>query len=540
MAANDPDRVRYRAPSFKLEFAGDHQVKEAIRDSMARMKQKMKELHKVHATNTDIINTALQYWLDNHDNQQRDFTGNYVDAEKASVDQPLFLCATQSAKNLIQQTTQHNRLCNSQLDIRDTAMSGHVGILIVQCNAGHTFRWMSSPYTPDQKFLANVRLQHGIITSGIRYTQYESIMQAIGMGILSHTIFDATTNIYAPIVVGLTKESTEEALLEEIAEGFHPDRELDIAPDGGINGGITIVTDARHGWRKNANDCDVVAIGHLTHKVVKTVHVTKEDDPCSQRHEMYGTRKLYEYFDACLGGDGVHIKCHGHDCHQPVNKYIREERRGTIGQNDTWHAGKNILKLTKSVTSGAQRSEGITWHAELSDKVPATKTAVQYAIRNCNKNPETLRQNIDNIPRHFQNIHDNCNPQSRCRTQPNYQPSKLLIRDPVALRLFTNALRKSVVYKHPEAYVYAIDTYFVESYNNVLNVYHDKRICFGNTQYEMRTNLTTLDWNENANRPHTSIWQPPLGVGKPKKNLVPKTTAFKSNIWRRFIDTIYQ
>lgn len=40
--------------------------------------------------------------------------------------------------------------------------------------------------------------------------------------------------------------------------------------------GIKIVTDARHGWRKNAKDIfSVVAIRENSHKVIDCVHVTK-------------------------------------------------------------------------------------------------------------------------------------------------------------------------------------------------------------------------------------------------------------------------
>jgi hypothetical protein len=62
------------------------------------------------------------------------------------------------------------------------------------------------------------------------------------------------------------------------------------------NGGaISILTDARHGGRRNAKDTNVVFIGHETHKVLKEQHVTKEDDECTQRHELLGIKKLYSY-----------------------------------------------------------------------------------------------------------------------------------------------------------------------------------------------------------------------------------------------------
>lgn len=61
--------------------------------------------------------------------------------------------------------------------------------------------------------------------------------------------------------------------------------------------GITIMTDARHGWRKNAKDSSIVAIGEKTHRVIKSEHVTKQDDHVSQRHEKIGTERIYEFLD---------------------------------------------------------------------------------------------------------------------------------------------------------------------------------------------------------------------------------------------------
>ena len=59
---------------------------------------------------------------------------------------------------------------------------------------------------------------------------------------------------------------------------------------------IDIMTDARHGWRKNATDSSVVAIGENTHKVLQCVHITKIDGIVTQRHETKGTEKIYQYF----------------------------------------------------------------------------------------------------------------------------------------------------------------------------------------------------------------------------------------------------
>ena len=53
------------------------------------------------------------------------------------------------------------------------------------------------------------------------------------------------------------------------------------------------MTDARHGWRKDARHSDVVAIGFHTINVIGLEVVTKDDNPVSQRRETLGIKKKY-------------------------------------------------------------------------------------------------------------------------------------------------------------------------------------------------------------------------------------------------------
>jgi hypothetical protein len=71
-----------------------------------------------------------------------------------------------------------------------------------------------------------------------------------------------------------------------------------------------------------------------------------------------------------------------------------------------------------------------------------------------------------------------------------------------------NAILSSNIYKHPEDYVYGRDTFYVESFNNVINVYQNKRIAFRDEQYNTRNNLAVCHWNENVDREHTSVSNP--------------------------------
>lgn len=53
--------------------------------------------------------------------------------------------------------------------------------------------------------------------------------------------------------------------------------------------GVDIITNARHGQRKNAMDTGVVAVEEMSHKILNCMHITTADDSVTQRHEKAGT-----------------------------------------------------------------------------------------------------------------------------------------------------------------------------------------------------------------------------------------------------------
>jgi hypothetical protein len=100
-----------------------------------------------------------------------------------------------------------------------------------------------------------------------------------------------------------------------------------------------------------------------------------------------------------------------------------------------------------------------------------------------------------------------CHPTSRCKTDKNYEASRIVITSSKAKKLLDSVIRRSTIYKAPGDYVSAKDTFYVESFNNVINIFQDKRISFSGEQYKFRLNLAVLHWNENVDRKYTSIWQ---------------------------------
>ena len=165
-----------------------------------------------------------------------------------------------------------------------------------------------------------------------------------------------------------------------------------------------------------------------------------------------------------------------------VNKFVNQRNKGTVSTNDTWHTTKYLAKEVKKVTTGPNYQEGKTWHPELSNKAGSVKT-------------EKLKLNILNITQHYKNNHQYCHETSRCKTDQNCIPSKTNLCDPKAEALLGKVLMRTQIYKSPQDLIYCMDTYYVESFNNALLQYHDKRINFSREVYQLRTNLAVLDWN---------------------------------------------
>jgi len=109
--------------------------------------------------------------------------------------------------------------------------------------------------------------------------------------------------------------------------------------------------------------------------------------------------------------------------------------------------------------------------------------------------------------------------------------------------LLDSVIRRSTIYKTPEDYVLAKDTFYVESFNNVMNIFQNKRICFSEEQYKFRSNLAVLHWNENVDRKYTSIWKsrnPNAPTSQRGKKVYKKLTYnYRKNIWKNYIASFY-
>lgn len=517
-----PGSARKRASSFKLELPGDDAVSTSIREKIKIVKDIFRG-RKERVNYSDIISRALDALI--HSEGSESTTRATLPPQNPDDSDPKYFITTgTSIRNLLDIVYRHDEQCKERMNCCDRAyMVGTAACYSFQCARGHIISWTSSPFLPNGTFLVNARWMHATISTGLLPNQIERLQD--GMGFYGHQLPEEKDlfSRYAEVVRLEKNISCDNALLEEIGSSLEED------------GAISILTDARHGCRRNSKDTNVVCIGSSSHKVIREEHVTKTDDQCSQRHELIGTKRLYQYFDSDIPSIGgpVRVHIHAHDRNASVNKYIREERPDTVNQNDTWHAAKSVQKAISAVGKGPKKQHGKTWHEEIADKINSVRVHVQHAIRNCNNDTQILREKLDNVVAHYKNSHGNCSDESRCKQDPNYEPSKLLIRNPKAEDLLRTAIQNTVVYKSPADFVHAMDTFYVESFNNVLNIFLDKRIHFGEKAYNMRTSLAICHWNENVDRQATSIYH--ANSGQKKKNLSQRTFDYRHKIWQRFL-----
>jgi hypothetical protein len=414
--------------------------------------------------------------------------------------------------SLVNIVCQHGQYCQNLLKVTSIEHHGHVVQLKMTCDNNHHLQWSSSA-AMRTSYTVNYKVMLAYLCSGISSIEYERVSDFADFGKLSEYFRNTTLVTFSAIIELLRRQSVHRGMAEETSA----------SPEGKL----TIMTDARHACRKNSFHSDHVALGVRTHKVINIQHINKDDERCSQKHELVGFERMYKDFEE----NNVNVMNHVHDRNLSVNKRLKQ--KGTVkNTNDRWHCTRPITSGLRKIGQGAKRNAGKTWHPELTDKGKLLRNHVYWAMEHCNKDPVKLCQLIDNCVPHFQNDHKLCADESPCRRE-DYIPPFNIIRDPVAVNLLTKFLQSLVVYKNPEDYIYNGDTYYVESFNNLCLIYLDKRLHYGDRMYELRSNLA--DWNEHVDRPFTSISKSRYSHHprrqRGKKVYHKKTYYFVQDIW---------
>ncbi len=439
----EPPKKRQRAQRFHLECPWGENVQKVIVDGMQKVRQNLMSAWNRPVNNSDIMqhllmlyNRTQAYDSENEDNRFN-FT-TYQEANQEEVDQKIILTAESSLQKCMDIAANHARHCSGLLNINKVTHRGHAGMVTLRCSDPHTkhsYIWSSSPYLPNHELLVNCRMLHAYSTSGLLRIRYMRFCDAANIGTI-RAIRDGKRNLpliefHNSAIQVEYDESTEKSLLEV---GLYEH----------MSEGINIITDARHGWRRNAKDTSVVAIGEKTHKVIHHEHVTKQDDHVTQRHEALGMNRIFQK----MAVQDVTINMVIHDRNMAVNKIVQQHSVGN--QNDLWHGIKSVKKTLTQISSGPKYKHGTTWHRELDDKVDPVGTHYHWAVRNCNGDATKLRNSLANIVTHYKDSYKNCHDSARCRRDPNYEPSRKIITNPKAEKLLHDAIIHSLIYKSSE------------------------------------------------------------------------------------------
>ena len=536
MASTPPNKKQKsdgkRAPNFRIQVAGGPEIITSIRDRMELVREKLqRKLNKV-VSNYDVMDSLLDAWLAE---AQKDAipTGNFTPVNKVTVasdTKDTYFVGTKSAVSKLIETIEHHQsVCTAPMDITKVTKNGHVGVFALKCKskAKHGYLWSSSPTLPDNKFVVNYKMAHALTVSGILVIGYERLCRAAGIGTLNFRQRRKHLAAYNDCI-------DEEYDMSVTGARFH---EMMLESDE-MTAPITVMSDARHGTRKNSKDTSVVVIGDNCHKVLCHVGVSKSDEPSTQKHELAGTKTAMDE----LHNNGVNVKMWVHDRNTSVNKEV--ESQGMKNENDLWHGLKGVKKAIKNVAGGAKMRHGKTWHHQLDDKVISITNHFHYACKDSQGDKEKLKKKLDNIIFHYKGDHTNCSQQSKCKKEENYEPKKKLITNIVAESLLTKAIRSTMIYKNVSAFCNGKDTHYVESFNNVINIFQDKRVSFSSVEYNKRAKLAVLHWNENVDRAYSSIWSKPLVVGarRPKCKKVYKevTYNYTNFLWNRQLQKLIQ
>ena len=359
--------------------------------------------------------------------------------------------------------------------------------------------------------MINYKIVHAYLCFGMLPCQYEKFSNFADIGLTKEEFRAAAVPSYSHVVNTLKNESMRNAMKEEKDK-----------TDNSAENRKAIMTDARHGCRKNSYHSDVLALGIESHKVIAHQLVTKNDERCSQKHELHDTKEIYE----TSGTTNIKVKEHAHDRNSSISKFLCDDKPEVQDSYDSWHSAKEVRKNVAKITKEARKNIGVTWHPELSDKSAGIKTHVYWAMKNCGGVEHNIISAIENVSSHCQNQHANCHATSRCK-DPGYVPSRTILTSPDAVRLFEKSLRSFYIYKHPEKYVNCRDMHYIESCNNTFLIYVDKRIHFGIKMHELRTSLAVLDGNEHVDRPFTTL-STPVRAENPRRRAPSKVLTKKT------------
>ena len=511
---------------FRIELRANPDNQLALNSKIQQVKSILQRKCGRTVLKYEVLDTVLDKFLEREQSCKKEgFINHYVELDKQNCKHEKLIYTTNAClAKCMEIASHHKAYCTETLEMNNQKLQAFVTTCHFTCKNGHLYRWLSSPHLLGTgNFLINEKVLFSFHLSGMLESQFDRFSQALGTGRFPRRTNDGFMRVFRDSVVSQYTSSIHNAQFMEVG----------LTSTGDCEAPIDISTDARHNCRKNSKDTSVVALGNLSHKVLACENISKLDHPAAQKHEVIGCQRVMD----ALASQNLFIGVWAHDFNTSVNKFVEGLPDPTQNQNEIWHCVKNLKKEIKNVAQGPKYSEGKAWHRQLSDKVQSIATHAHYAIRNCNQDPQELRDRLDAIVPHYSGVHDKCSSLSRCRTDANYEPSRLVVTDVHAQELLTKAIKRTLLYKKPQNFCLARDTCYVESFNNTVLMFTDKRISHSTVEYDTRIKLAVLHWNENVDRRCRSL-QRIRNTKKVKKNLSECTFAYSELLWDTYLGNV--
>ncbi|CAH3164853.1 unnamed protein product [Porites evermanni] len=279
---------------------------------------------------------------------------------------------------------------------------------------------------------------HAFISSGILGSQYLGFAEAAKIGNVGDKYIDKMYHKMG--YIGTVTRTVEDSLLEKISEARNKDSYHK-------NNGGTVITDCCHDSTANAYYLTATILSYETKQLLATQTVTKEEFRSSQTHEFEAMKKII----ATVQATGLSVREVAHDLVPKIKNWLLTQN--IQNSFDTWHGTKGVAKAIKEISSAAQKWEGKKFYLSVSDSSLFVKRHFYYTMKNCSS-PDDLRRRLLTKVDHYQ-----------------YRCSKVKLTDSGAIAVLQKFILESRVYKLAEDYYLCHDTYWVESFNNVILIY---------------------------------------------------------------------
>ena len=201
--------------------------------------------------------------------------------------------------------------------------------------------------------------------------QYEKFSDAANMGLIGEACLTGLQSSYTEVVHGAAEKSPKQALHEDMAYACAESNEEKTD--------IDVFMDARHCWQK-IPFMDIVCLGDRTHKAIRVVTISKEEEPISLKHKLHGVQKIYEYLD----NQQCPVDIHAHD------SGTSSVQLSLMSVCRVWHtvgSGHSPQRERRGQRhedhTGPRRREGRNWYPQVADKAASVKTAVYYQVKKC-------------------------------------------------------------------------------------------------------------------------------------------------------------